>query len=125
VEEGRKTQGSDVTRWRYGAYLRFSINNPVIHQVPIVGKYFDIGPVSMSGATTTVKQTTMSLMPSMRFNADLADWDRSLLNLPIGQSGQILSPHYRDQWDDYLAGRSYPMQFDKVDAKATLQFQPK
>ena len=125
VEEGRKTQGSDVTRWHYGGYLRIAINKPVIHQVPLLGKYFDIGPVPMSGATTTVKQTTMTLMPSMRMTADLADWDQSLFNLPIGQSGQILSGHYKDQWDDYLAGRSYPMQFGKVEAKSTLEFRPR
>ena len=125
VEEGRKTQGSDVTRWHYGGYLRIAINKPVIHQVPLLGKYFDIGPVPMSGATTTVKQTTMILMPSMRMTADLADWEQSLFNLPIGQSGQILSGHYKDQWDDYLAGRSYPMQFGKVEAKSTLEFRPR
>jgi penicillin amidase len=124
AEEGSKQQGHDVNRWAYGAMLRISINKPVIHQIPIVGKYFDIGPIPMSGATTTVKQTSATLMPSMRFNADLADWDKSLLNLPIGQSGEIFSSHYKDQWDDYLAGRSYPMQFDRVDAKSTLTFRP-
>jgi penicillin amidase len=78
----------------------------------------------MSGGPTTVKQTTLRLVPSMRMNADLADWDRSLLNIPIGQSGQILSSHYRDQWPAYFNGRSFPMQFEKVDAKTTLQFRP-
>ncbi|HTP31620.1 MAG TPA: penicillin acylase family protein [Candidatus Acidoferrales bacterium] len=124
VEEGSRAQGHDVTRWHYGAYLRITISKPVIHQIPLVGKYFDIGPVPMSGATTTVKQTSMTLMPSMRMTADLADWEQSLFNLPIGQSGQILSSHYRDQWDDYLAGRSYPMQFGKIEPKSTLAFHP-
>jgi acyl-homoserine lactone acylase PvdQ len=64
------------------------------------------------------------LMPSMRFNADLSDWDKSLLNLPIGQSGQIFAGHYKDQWDDYFAGRSYPMEFGKVEAKSTLTVRP-
>ena len=58
----------------------------------------------------------------MRMNADLGDWERSLLNIPIGQSGQILSSHYKDQWTDYYNARSYPMQFGKVDAKSTLTF---
>jgi penicillin G amidase len=124
VEEGRRIQGRDVKHWHYGDYLRIAINNPVIHEVPLVGKYFDIGPVPMSGATTTVKQTSRTLAPSMRMNADLADWERSLFNIPIGQSGQILSSHYKDQWDDYYNARSYPMQFGKVDAKSTLVFKP-
>ncbi len=124
VEEGRRIQGRDPKRWQYGEYLRISINNAVLHEVPLVGKYFDIGPVPMSGSTTTVKQTTRTLAPSMRMNADLGDWDRSLFNIPIGQSGQILSSHYKDQWEDYYNARSYPMQFGKVDAKSTLVFNP-
>ncbi|HXB68980.1 MAG TPA: penicillin acylase family protein [Candidatus Acidoferrales bacterium] len=124
LEEGRRIQGSDVKRWQYGAWLRIAITNPVVHQVPVLGKYFDIGPVPMSGANTTVKQTTRVLAPSMRMSADLADWDRSLLNIPIGQSGQILSSHYKDEWDAYYNSRSYPMQFLNVQATSTLEFRP-
>jgi penicillin amidase len=124
VEEARRIQGREPKRWRYGAYLRIAINNPVLHQVPLVGKYFDIGPVPMSGSTTTVKQTSRTLAPSMRMTADLADWDHSILNIPIGESGQALSRHYNDQWPDYYAARSYPMQFGKVDAVNTLEFRP-
>jgi penicillin amidase len=124
VEEGTRMQGRDVKRWRYGSYLRVSINHPIIHQVPLVGKYFDIGPVPMSGSSTTVKQTTHRLAPSMRMNADLGDWDRSLLNILTGQSGQILSTHYRDQWRAYYNGTSFPMQFGKVEAQSTLTFEP-
>jgi penicillin G amidase len=124
VEEGRRIQGREPKRWTYGAYLRIAINNPVLHQVPLVGKYFDIGPVPMSGSTSTVKQTSRTLAPSMRMTADLSDWDHSLLNIPIGQSGQPLSRHYNDQWQDYYNARSYPMQFGKVDAVSTLEFRP-
>ena len=60
----------------------------------------------------------------MRMSADLSDWDRSLLNIQIGQSGQILSSHYRDEWDHYYAGRSYPMQYGKVEGKGVLRLIP-
>ena len=124
VEEGRRMEGQDIARWRYGRYLSVTIVNPVVHRVPVVGKYFDIGPAPMSGGTTTVKQTTRTLAPSMRMNADLGDWDRSLLNILTGQSGEILSSHYRDQWPAYYEARSFPMQFGKVEAKSTLVFRP-
>jgi acyl-homoserine lactone acylase PvdQ len=42
----------------------------------------------------------------------------------IGQSGQVLSSHYKDEWTDYLNGRSYAMQFRKVEAKSTVEFRP-
>ena len=124
VEEGTRIEGRDIKRWQYGAYLKIGINHPIIHRLPLVGRYFDIGPVPMSGSSTTIKQTTRALAPSMRMNADLGDWDRSLLNVQIGQSGQPLSSHYRDEWLDYYNGRSYPMQFRNVQPKNTLQFHP-
>jgi penicillin amidase len=124
VEEGIRIQGRDVSRWKYGAYLTVAINHPVLHRVPMVGKYFDIGPVPMSGSGTTVKQTTRTLAPSMRMDADLADWDHSLLNVLTGQSGVPLSSHYRDEWLDYYNGHSYPMQFRTVESKSSLEFRP-
>jgi penicillin amidase len=131
VEEGKRIQGGNVNRWTYGAYLHIEIDHPVIHdaisRIPVLGKhldFFEIGPVPMSGSTTTIKQTTRLLAPSMRMNADLGDWDRSLLNIQVGQSGQPLSGHYNDQWDDYYNGRSYPMQYKSVQAKSVLEFHP-
>jgi hypothetical protein len=47
-----------------------------------------------------------------------------LLNTVTGQSGQILSSHYSDEWEDYVAGRSYPMQFRSVKPSSTLQLVP-
>jgi penicillin G amidase len=131
VDEAKRIQGNNPARWKYGAYLRIEIDHPVLHaamqRIPAVGKFldvFEIGPVPMSGSATTVKQTTRTLAPSMRMNADLGDWDRSLLNVQIGQSGQPLSGHYKDEWDAYYNGRSYPMQFKKIQATSTLEIRP-
>jgi penicillin amidase len=124
VEEGRRAQGDNLASWQYGRQLRAAINNPVMQRVPVIGKYFNIGPAPMSGSGRTVKQTTRSLAPSMRMTADLADWDRSLLNLQIGQSGQVFSRHYRDEWEAFYYARSFPMEYRNVDAKSTLEFRP-
>lgn len=124
LDEGRRIEGDAVSKWRYGRYLQLQINHPIGHNLPLVGKYFDIGPVPMSGSSTSVKQTSRKMGPSMRLNADVSNWDDSLLNLPIGQSGHILSGHYKDQWDAYYAGKSFPMQFNRVDVKHTLKIEP-
>jgi penicillin amidase len=123
-EEAQRIEGRDPKRWKYGAWSTITIRNPVLHQVPRVGPYFDIGPVPMSGAPITVKQFTRAVGPSMRMNADLADLDRSLLNIVTGQSGQILSSHYRDQWDSYYHARSYPMSWNREEVAGTLEFRP-
>jgi penicillin amidase len=131
VDEAKRIQGGNVAAWKYGAYLRIEIDQPVLHaamqRIPAVGRLldiFEIGPAPMSGSLTTVKQTTRALAPSMRMDADLGDWDGSLLNVQIGQSGQPLSSHYKDEWDDYYNGKSYPMQFRNVQAKSTLELRP-
>ncbi len=125
LEECRRMQGDSISKWRYGTYLEVRINHPVGNSLPVVGKYFDVGPEPMSGSSTSVKQTSKKLGPSMRLNADLSNWDNSLLNLPIGQSGHILSSHYKDEWDAYYNGKSFPMQFNKVEVKDTLKIEPK
>jgi penicillin amidase len=120
VVEGARSQGGSVRRWRYGRYNELTIRHPIGNNIPVFGRFFNIGPVEMSGSSTTVKQTTRRLGPSMRFVADLSNWDQSLHNLTIGESGQILSSHYKDQWNAYYSGASFPMQFDKVTVKSTL-----
>ena len=123
--DGRRMQGGSAKKWQYGAYNELTIKQPVGGEIPFVKSFFNIGPVPMSGSSTTVKQTTRRLGPSMRFVADLSNWDGSLHNLTIGESGQILSSHYKDQWDAYYVGTSFPMQFQKVDGKATLTIDPR
>jgi len=125
IQNGRRLQGSNVKRWNYGSYNELTIRHPVGDRLPLLGPYFNVGPLPMSGSSTTIKQTTQILGPSMRFVADLSGWDRSLNNITIGESGQILSRHYKDQWDAYYAARSFPMQFQKVDAKQTLTVVPR
>ena len=124
LAEGRRLQGGKIDNWDYGLYNELRITQPVGNQLPGVGSYFNIGPTPMSGSSTTVKQTTRKLGPSMRFVADLSDWEKSLNNLTVGESGQILSPHYKDQWKAYYAAQSFPMQFHKIDAKHTLTVKP-
>lgn len=123
MEEGRRLQGRAPDRWRYGGYLQLEVSHPVLRQIPYLGSYFTIGPVPMSGASTTVKQTVNRLGPSMRMVADTGDWDRSLQNLPFGQSGQPLSSHFKDQWDEYYVGNSLPMKFWKIEGDV-LRFSP-
>jgi penicillin G amidase len=121
---GQKTQGSKVSRWDYGQSIQLTVQNPVLGRLPLIGKYFNIGPVPMSGASTTIKQTSRTLGPSLRMIVDFSDFDRSLENITVGESGHALSRHYQDQWDAYYAGRSFPMQFDKVDAGQVLTVKP-
>ena len=125
VDEGKRMQGPRIAKWDYGRLNTVTLAHPVISRLPWIGSYFSIGRVPMSGSATTVKQTTQRLGPSMRFVADLADWDCSLQNITIGQSGHILSSHYRDQWKAYYSGKSFPLQYKKVKLEEELRVSPR
>jgi len=123
-DEGARTQGSKVSRWNFGQSQPLRMVNPVDGQLPVIGKYFDIGPAAMSGSPWSVLQYNGRLGPSLRMTVDLAALDHSFINLATGESGQPLSSHYKDQWAAYYAGKTFPMQFGKVDAKQVLTVTP-
>lgn len=145
IDEARRMQGRDPSKWRWGNYLEMKIEHPVFTRIPWIGSWYTLqrpgafsgwfrqtpwlrswfqDPLEMSGTSTTVKQTTQRLGPSMRFVADLSSWDGSLNNITIGQSGHPLSGHFEDQWKAYLDGTSYPMQYSRIEAKDTLTLTP-
>jgi penicillin amidase len=136
VSAGEKIGGSNVAEWDYGRWIELRLTHPVaggsaimasLRQLPLIGGYFNvgnIGPVPMSGSASSIKQTTQRLGPSMRMVIDLANLDQSEANLVTGESGHVVSKHYKDQWSAYYGGTSFPMQFDKIEAKDTLVVNP-
>jgi penicillin amidase len=130
LNEGRARLGSGVAKWRWGQLLYWTFEHPVVKNIPPVGWFFNItyqrnpGPFEMSGSGTTVKQTTKFLGPSERMVVDLGDLDRSVQNLMLGESGSVSSSHFEDEWPAYYYGKSFPMQFNHVDAKDILHVKP-
>ena len=96
--------------WKWGDTIPLTFHHP-LDPVPLLGRWLDVGPFPQAGTGTTVKQTTPRLGPSMRIVVDFSDLDGSLQNITLGESGQVLSPHYRDQFEAWYAGRSFPMPF--------------
>ncbi|MCS7024679.1 MAG: penicillin acylase family protein [Bryobacteraceae bacterium] len=124
LEEGKKMQGDRIEAWDYGRFNQLTFSHPVVGRIPWVGRYFNLGPAPMDGSSTTVRQTTRRLGPSMRFVADLSNWEASLHNITIGQSGQLLSSHFSDQWKAYYSGSSFSMHFREIPQKNILRVEP-
>jgi penicillin G amidase len=122
--EAERRLGRNTAKWRWGRMNQATWTHPVLGRVAPAGAWFNVGPLALSGSWTTVKQVTPRLGPSMRFVADLADWDNSLINLPTGNSGHLTSGHYKDQWDEYVGGKAFKLEFEKVEAKNTLRLTP-
>ena len=64
----------------------------------------------------------------MRFIANLANWDDSILLIPAGESGQVGSSHYTDQFSYWYEGKPIVGPYsDAAEAKArkhTLTLKP-
>jgi penicillin amidase len=101
---------TDPAAWRWGDTIPLTFHHP-LGGLPLLGRLLNVGPFPQAGNGITVKQTTPSIGPSMRMVVDLADLDNSVQNITLGQSGQILSPYYRDQFEAWYEGKSFPMLF--------------
>jgi len=97
--------------WQWGKTIPLTFHHHLSDSIPLFGRFLNVGPVPQAGTGTTVKQTTPTLGPSMRMVVDFAAFDDSVQNITLGESGQVLSPYYKDQFDAWYNGRSFPMLF--------------
>jgi penicillin amidase len=101
----------DLASWRWGAFNAVEIQHPVLGRIPLVKYWAGPGVREQSGSGYTVKAVTRHHGPSERFTADLADLDQSTLNIVTGQSGNLLSPYYMDQWKAWYEGTTFNLPF--------------
>jgi len=116
LEEGiRRIPGlvgsSRRNAWKWGDAIPLIFHHPLGGGLPLADRLFNVGPFPQAGTPTTVKQTTRSVGPSMRMVVDFSNFDNSMQNITLGQSGQVFSPYYRDQFEAWYGGRSFPMLF--------------
>jgi penicillin amidase len=106
---------TDLTRWPYGLTHRIDIEHPLFGTMPplrsIVNLPVGTGSSPQSGDVTTVKQVKNNIGPSERFTADMANLDNSTLNIVNGESGNVLSPWFHDQWESWYHGTTFPLPF--------------
>lgn len=97
--------------WQWGKTIPLTFQHRLSNNIPLFGRFLNIGPVPQAGTGSTVKQTTPTLGPSMRMVVDFSNFDASVENITMGESGEFLSPYYKDQFDAWYNGRSFPMLF--------------
>ena len=101
---------SSLKNWRYGDQHTVALAHPLYGMIPFFG-WTGIGPLPQSGDTTTVKQVGRTFGPSQRFTMDWSDVDASTENVVMGQSGDPVSPWYRDQWPAWYGGTTFALPF--------------
>lgn len=121
VRAMERASGSDkAAQWTWGTFMQLTVMHPLA-RTGFLRRHLSIGPIAQSGSSFSVKQTGKSLGPAMRFVADLANLDNSLMNITMGQSGQYLSRYYEDQFPDWYEGHGISSSFsDAAQDKARV-----
>ncbi len=113
-----ETNDAKPSAWRWGQLNALRMLHP-LGRSGVTRWLLSIGPTEQAGTVYTVKAAQPSHGPAMRFVADLSNFDNSLMNITLGQSGQYGSTHYRDQFQVWFEGRGLPAPFsDAAEEKA-------
>ena len=104
---------NDLSQWRWGKFSLVDIEHPILRRLPLIGSFTGPGLHEQSGNGYTVKQVGRNFGPSERLTIDLADLDRTTLNVVTGQSGNFQSPYYMDQWEAWYEGFSFHLPFSQ------------
>ena len=101
---------SSLKSWQYGQEHTIALAHPIYGLLPFFG-WTGVPDAPQSGDTTTVKQVGHTFGPSQRFTMDWSDVDASTENIVLGQSGDPVSPWYRDQWPAWYRGTTFSLPF--------------
>lgn len=113
VERGMRDGGAprSLGGWTFGSRHHLEIQHPLYGRLPFFRGWTGSGTYPIAGDETTVDQARGLVGPSQRFTMDWSDVDASTENIVMGESGDPLSPYYRDQWPDWYGGRTFPLAF--------------
>ena len=111
LDELQGENNTPLQKLRWGDQRRVQFAHPVGQQIPLLRRWFSLGGDPQSGGPHTPKQTHRAAGVSERLVVDFSNLDGTLMNVTIGQSGHVASPHYRDQYQAWLEVRSFPAPF--------------
>ncbi|HLX73931.1 MAG TPA: penicillin acylase family protein, partial [Terriglobales bacterium] len=102
---------ANLADWQWGELNPVEINHPIFGAIPILRRWAGPGRQPQSGDSYTVKAVGRHFGPSERTTVDLANLDDSTLNIVTGQSGNLFSPYYMDQWPAWFSGSTFRLPF--------------
>ena len=124
--------GKDIGGWQWGRIHQAIFKHPFSGVSGLLDKYIDIGPYNVGGDGTTIfnteypfyesidkyprfshKEFENNLGPAMRFIFDFSKPDQFYMVLLTGESGNVMSKHYRDMSEMWLRGRYVKVRTDE------------
>ncbi len=109
-----KRYGADRAAWIWGKASASRLSHPLV-SAPLIGGQFATPTDGLYGSGQT---PNVASFVSMRLIATPGNWDTTRHTIPLGQSGDAKSPHFRDQFEAYKTGNSLVYPFSKAAVKA-------
>lgn len=109
------SRGGVEKRWRWGVRFPLTIQHPIFGAVPFLNRWSGPGTVPQAGDAYTIKAAGIDFGPSERMTVDLADLDHSTMNIVSGESGNLFSANYMDQWKAWYGGTTFTFPFSSAD----------
>ena len=107
---GPKRFGADEANWRWGNQFVANFQHPLAI-VPLIGGQFVARFTNVNGSGVT---PNVGSFVSMRHIASPGNWDATRHVIPLGQSGNPNSPHWKDQFEAWRTGTPAIFPFTKA-----------
>ncbi len=101
-----KNFGDEPEEWHWSSACSITHKHP-LHDAPIFGPKFSVGPFPIAGGSEVLNALDYKLDttgyfkvhsgPALRKIIDFSNPEEAISVLPTGQSGNVMSPYYKDQ----------------------------
>ncbi|HET8926028.1 MAG TPA: penicillin acylase family protein [Candidatus Acidoferrum sp.] len=108
-----ESKSERVHDWEWKRFNPLEMFHPLGRE-GILKRLLSITGKPQSGTAYSVGRAKEHVGPAMRFVANPANWDESILLVPAGQSGQPGSSHYSDQFSYWYEGKPIFAPFSDV-----------
>ena len=112
-----KQLGENTANWQWKKVHSLEHKHP-LGIIPVIGKWFSIGPMAVNGGRETINNLDFNLDssglykvvygPALRRVIDFGNPAAAMSVNPTGQSGYFLNPHYSDQAKMFAEGGKRP-----------------
>jgi len=113
-----QTKSQRPKDWPWKRFNSLQMLHPM-GQTGILKLLLSITDKPQSGTSYSVRAASKRHGPSERFVANPANWDDSILLITSGESGQLGSAHYTDQFSFWYEGKPIVLPFSDGAEKAT------
>jgi penicillin amidase len=106
----KETHKDAIPAWDWGNLNRLQMVHP-LGRSGILRMVLSNAGGPQAGTVYSPRAASATHGPAMRLIADLSDWDASIMMVTTGESGQLGSAHFRDQYPIWFEGRELPAAF--------------